>query len=730
MGTNRPQVNVSFLDPETIDQVSSMESSYETHMAQRGRTFALGMLLVLLVLAVYGVAVLGKFIYLDDQNVVENLALRTWGSGLWAIWAHPTIWPHYQPGWYSALLLEFKLFNVRQPGGYLGISILLHAINVLLLWTLLRKLEFPGAIAASAIFAVHPTNVEAVAWISQQSMVLCGTWSLLLMLIFLRHRGINPPTGIQGWAKLPESAWALYTLSVILFSAALSTHAVAAGLPMVLLVVIWWERGRLTREDLLSLLPLMAMAVVWIALVMIADIRRAATIAASTEAFEPASRWLDAPRVLGTYLMHWIAPVRLSFGYPPPATAMPIQIVFLIGILAIVTLAWGAQRRVGRGPLAAALIFVALFLPLMLVRTDLQRYGASAGDHLAYLPGMTLVVAIVAVLVEIESLSLRHWMRPALTGVAVCGLAVLTVLRIPNYRTARDLWNTALKTNPNSVLACNQLGLIELDERRYSAAMEHFRKALQRDPGDVTTHLNIARAALAAGETDKARMRFQEALTLAPDNPDVHFGLAGVLANLHDTDGAIREYNRVLQSRPDHFQAMSNLGLLYAERGDDDKAMAQYEAAIRVNPNFSVAYINMANLLFERGVRMSDQSFIQQAAQTLKQALALDPTNYGAYLNAGAMVTRMAQGYAADDVERKNLLQQADRFFRVAVSLQPRSAEAHANLAVVLTLNQRLPDAVYEWGKAAELAPDNVAIQRSLARARETLSGNTPRQSD
>jgi tetratricopeptide (TPR) repeat protein len=627
-------------------------------------------------------------------------------------------------------MLEFKLFNIRLPGGYLVISILLHAINVLLLWTLLRKLEVPGALVAAAIFAVHPVNVEAVAWISQQSMVLCGTWSLLLVLVFLRHRGINPPpAGMHGWARLPESGWALYALSLILWGAALSTHAVAAGLPIALLIILWWERGRFTREDMLSLLPLVAMAVVWIALVMIADSKRAATVAASAEALAPASRWLDVPRAGFTYLLHWIAPIGLSFGYPPPAPAMPIQIGFLIGLLAAVGLAWGALWRIGRGPLAAALIFIGLLLPLLLVRTDLQRYGASVGDHLAYLPGIALVVGIVAVLAQINLLSRRKWIRPALTGVAVCGLAMLTILRIPDYRTARNLWNTALKTNPNSVLAYNQLGLIELDEQQYSAATEHFRAALQRDPGDVTTHLNIARAALAAGETDKARMRFQEALPLAPDNPDVHFGLAGVLANLHDTDGAIREYTRVLQSRPDHFLAMSNLGLLYADRGDDDKAMAQYEAAIRINPSFSVAYINMANLLFERGVSMSDQSSIQRAAQMLEKAVALDPANYGAYLNAGAMVTRLAQGYAADDVERKNLLQQADRFFRKAVSLQPRSAEAHANLAVVLMLNQRLADAVYEWGKAAELAPDNVAIQRSLARAREMAGRDASQQS-
>jgi tetratricopeptide (TPR) repeat protein len=728
MGTNRPQVNVSFVDPQTIDESSSMSASYETQMAMRGRTFARGLLLVLLVTAVYAMAVLGKFIYLDDQNVVENLALRTWGSGLWAIWAHPTIWPHYQPGWYSTLLLEFKLFNVRVPGGYIAISILLHALNVLLLWTLLRKLEVPSALAAAAIFAVHPINVEAVAWISQQSTVLCGTWSLLLMLVFLRHRGINPPPlGMHGWARLPESSWALYALSFVLLGAALSTHVAAAGMPIVLLIMIWWERGRLRRQDLLSILPLAALAMLWLGIVMVADARRAATVAFSAETSTAWARSLDAPRAICIYLLHWIAPVGLSFGYPrAPASALPAQIGSLIGILAVIAAAWAALWRFGRGTLAGVVIFLTLFLPLLFARSDLQSYGASVGDHLAYLPGMAITVAVIAAVAGIRFLWQQKWIGVTVAGVAVCGLAALTIVRLPDYRTSQDLWKAALRTNPDSVLAYNQLGLIELDQKEYSAAMSHFREALRREPDHVTTHLNIARAALAAGEIDKARMRFQEALTLAPDNPDVHFGLAGVLASLHDTDGAISEYNKVLQSRPDHFLAMSNLGLLYADRGDYDKAMAQYESALRINPNFSVAYINMANLLFERGVSGSDQSSIQRAAEMLEKAVALDPTNYGAYLNAGAMVTRLAQGYAADDEERKNLLQQADRFFRKAVSLQPNSAEAHANLAVVLMLNQRMQDAVYEWGKAAELAPDNADIQRNLARAKQMASGTSP----
>src|SRR5262245_30898168 len=116
MAVNRPQqVGIEFVDPEqTLEAI-------ETQLAPRGRAAAQALLLIGIVWAVYAVALRGSFIFVDEKVVLENALLRQW-SGLWPIWIHPTILPHYQPLAYSAFLVEFKLFAL-QPAAYLTINV-------------------------------------------------------------------------------------------------------------------------------------------------------------------------------------------------------------------------------------------------------------------------------------------------------------------------------------------------------------------------------------------------------------------------------------------------------------------------------------------------------------------------------------------------------------------------------------------------------------------------------
>lgn len=717
MGTNRPTVNISFVDPETIDESASVSSAHESQIAARGRNFSIGLLLVLLVVAVFGVALRGQFIFLDDLNLTSNLALRTWGSGLYAIWAHPTIWPQYEPAWYSFLLLQYKLFSTKLAAGYIAISMLTHSVNVILLWTLLRRLELPGALITALVFAVHPVNVEAIAWISQQSILLCGTFSLAAMLAFLRHRGINPaPTGMRGWLGLPESNWALMLWSTTFLALAVASNPMGVCLPLVLAVLIWWERGHVTWSDLISLLPLSAISVLWLCVTLITDSRRTGAIVETG--------WLAS--VLGhcqailVYVAHVVAPVGLSFAYAQPSGGS-LFLALAAGALCIAMIGlWIARHRFGRGPIAVATAFVLTLLPALLTRTNLERYGAHVSDYLAYLGSMFLITGVVAAVgPAMDAIRLR-WARPAAVALIVVLLSILTLIRVPDYRDSDRLWNAALRSNPHSLLAHNQLGRIELYDRNDNArAMVHFRKALDASGEDVGTLRNIAEAYAISGNLDKARMCYQQALAADASDAKAHFGLAAILSQQNQTAAAVVEYQNAIRLEPGNAVAHLNLGVVFAERGELDRAVECYEQAIKLNPSLTVAYINYANLLFERFSAGADQSNMHKAVGLLERAMAVDPGNYGVYLNAGVMATRLAQTNASDAAERKALLGQAEKFFRKAVSLQPLAPDCHANLAVVLTLQERPDDSVFEWAKAASLAPENQELQRSLEQSRQ-----------
>ncbi|WP_428937305.1 tetratricopeptide repeat protein [Fontivita pretiosa] len=709
MAAKRPQVRVAFVPAEAPQPAElPLHSHPDTRIGWRASAFAQALLLMVLAAGVYIPALWGSFAWLDDRTVSDNLVLRTWGRGLTTIWVHPTVLPHYQPLAYTALLVEFKLFATRLPSGYLLVNLLLHAVNVLLLWTLLRRIAIPGALTAAAVFAVHPINVEAVAWISQQPLLLCGMFALSAMLVHLRFSGIDPTPPDDGRLvpRLPSRPAALYALSLALFVAAVMSHSAAVTLPVLVGLLIWWKR-RIRLSDWLGLAPMLAGAVIWTILIAgVIDPRRAAAINSPIDT-SALDRLLVAGTAVWVYLWHVLWPVGLSFAYAK-WTAAWWQASF--GLAALATLAglWLARERVGRGPFASAAGFSLLILPALGVfRTDLDLYSDVA-DHLAYLASAAVIAPLVAAAMQ-RPMATRApvfaWLRPAAACVMVLTLAGLTLWRVPDYRSTRSMWLAALRKNPNSAIAHNTLGLLDLQDGKISPAMEHFLRASQADPRDPRAYLNMAAAYEADGAYDKALMSYYQAMRLAPQDVEINFGLARVLAMQGSSAEAVREYQLVLQRQPTHLRALNNLGLLHADRGEIQQSIACFQRAIQIDPGFWLSYINLAGVYYGQGQ-------IEQAAQTLTRVVQMDPNNFEAFLNAGAMCARL------NDYEKAEIL------LRHAVRLRPGSTEAYQNLGLVLSARGNQSEALYCFDRAVELDPNNVVARANAQRLRQRLSAS------
>ena len=153
-----------------------------------------------------------------------------------------------RPQWYPLVLttfwVEYHLWGLA-PFGYHLINVLLHITSALLLWRLLTKLNVPGAWLAAAIFALHPVEVESVAWATERKNVLSCTLALLSLLIYL------------DWADRAESrSWGkLCNAAAMLFVAALLSKTVVATLPATILVIHWWKRGKVKWADVIPLIP-------------------------------------------------------------------------------------------------------------------------------------------------------------------------------------------------------------------------------------------------------------------------------------------------------------------------------------------------------------------------------------------------------------------------------------------------------------------------------------------
>ena len=198
--------------------------------------------LLLLIIAAFWPALFGGFVWDDNRYIVEEDQVRLVG-GLADIWFMPSSLAenHYWPVLYTSFWLEHKLWGFN-PFGYRLVNILLHCLNTLLLWRLLVRYAVPGAWLGAALFAVHPVHAEVVAWIITRKDLLATLFCLLAVICWQRYRQRPKPT--------------TYLALLLLFVAASFSKTVAVTLPALLLLLAWWQQGRIYGKDWRQIAPL------------------------------------------------------------------------------------------------------------------------------------------------------------------------------------------------------------------------------------------------------------------------------------------------------------------------------------------------------------------------------------------------------------------------------------------------------------------------------------------
>jgi hypothetical protein len=254
---------------KTTTSKSGLQNSVATIPWWR-RTWFISLLLLGLTLAAYLPALHAGFIWDDDDYLINNRTLHDL-PGLQRIWFETSATPQYYPLVHTTFWLEYHLWKLN-PLGYHLDNVFLHALAAILLWRVLLKLPVPGAWLAAAIFAVHPVNVESVAWVTERKNVLSAVFYFAAALAYLRFAvPDNPPdtndkrretTGKKLEEKQAGSTrWCWYVAALILFVGALFSKTVTTSLPAALLLVFWWKRGRIGLRDVLQLLPFFAVGV-------------------------------------------------------------------------------------------------------------------------------------------------------------------------------------------------------------------------------------------------------------------------------------------------------------------------------------------------------------------------------------------------------------------------------------------------------------------------------------
>ena len=273
-------------------------SAADKARGRRARALAAGALLVALTLAAYAPALDAGFVWDDDEYVTANATLRT-VAGLRRIWLEPGAVPQYYPVTFTSFWLEYRLWGLA-PLGYHLVNVVLHGLNAVLLWLVLVRLRVPGAWFAAAVFALHPMQVESVAWITERKNVLSGLFAFAAVLV---------------WLAGERAGWRRDVGVAALFAAAILSKSVTCTLPAVLLLLDWWRHGTLARRTVVRMLPLavggaaMAGMTIWME-----QHHVGATGAAWS--LSPAERVLVAGRALWFYPRTLVWPRALPFIYP------------------------------------------------------------------------------------------------------------------------------------------------------------------------------------------------------------------------------------------------------------------------------------------------------------------------------------------------------------------------------------------------------------------------------
>ena len=432
--------------------------------------------LVVTVFLVYQPAWRGGFLWDDDLHLLDNPVLKP--GGLATVWT-PGGYKQYWPLTCTAYWLEFKTWGL-DPLGFHLVNIALHALSALLVWRVLAALKAPGAFFAAAIFALHPVNVESVAWIAQLKGILSLLLALVSMLFFLAHERCG------GWWRWTLAA-GFYLLSAL-------AKGIAITLPVVLLACAWWQRGRIGRRDLIRILPYLLIGIVMAATnVWTQHLEGAAE--ASVRSDSIFSRAAVAGCAVWFYLGKLIWPLDLCFVYPRwridernVLSYLPgAMLVFLLG------LAWCRRRTWGRPIVILIVCYVGLLLPALgFVNIFFMAYSLVA-DHWQY-AAMIVPCAVFAGVATTLGRRIRGLSR---TGPWL-GLALLAILAGLTWRESRSyadietLYRTTIERNADCWMAHYNLGVCLEGRGEVGEALVHYGKALEIKPDFVHALNNMA----------------------------------------------------------------------------------------------------------------------------------------------------------------------------------------------------------------------------------------------
>ena len=397
----------------------------------------------------------------------------------------------------------------------------------------------------------------------------------------------------SGSASRRHAAW-WFGLSFVAFVLALLSKTTTIMLPVTLLCCAAWQRGRITRRDLLHTTPYFVLALAF-GLMSIWFQKNQALAGETILQTSFGERLITAGRDFWFYVGKAVWPANLSVFYSRWRTDVPALQAGIPALLmgVIFVLSWRFRRSWGRHALFGMGCFAILLFPA-LGFFDAQCFTKfQVSDHLQYLPLIALVSLAAAVIAALFNTRIFQ-------GVAIALIVALSILAFKRassfFATEEGLMRDTLAKNPAAWAADNDLGVVLVKKGKFAEATDHFKASLQSNPNNPDAHSNLGKMFALQGRLDEACVQHRAAIALRPDNPLLHENLAMTLEQLGKDQEAITQLNIALQFTPKIETRLNLAGLHYKTR-DFHRAVAQYHRALSLDTDNVKGLNNLGWLL-------------------------------------------------------------------------------------------------------------------------------------
>jgi Flp pilus assembly protein TadD len=605
----------------TTKLTSTRKSRYQPGSASfaSAETFVLGIVLALAIVAVYYPVHNHPFVNYDDEGyVTKNTAIQSglnWQTVSWAFTTyHESNW---HPLTWLSHALDYQFFGLN-PAGHHDKNLLLHVLNALLLFLVLRRATgtLGPSFMVAALFALHPLNVESVAWIAERKNLL----SMLFLLLAL---------GAYGW-YVRKPGVGRYAVVAVLFALGLMAKPQIVTFPFVLLLWDYWPLGRMSIgvKDSSATLPLAQRSFWWLLreklpLIVLAAASAGITMRAQRAGGAVASltqhplsvRLQNAAVSYIRYISKVFWPSQLAPLYPYPADTFPAALVVGASLLSLVISLLVLRYRQHRYLPVGWFWFLGTMVPMI----GLVQVGSQAmADRYAYLPCVGLFLMICWGVADwAKQQHLPRAVMPVVSSVVLLMLGFATRHQINYWSDNVTLWSHAIAVTGGNYIAQDNLGFALLQGGDADGATEHFQAALRIMPSDPTSLFKTAMFEQQRKNFPEALERYNTLLGLTQNiamRATVLTNMGYVYRNLHDMERAQASWQQAVDLDAESARAWIGLGLVAQESGNLSAAIRNYSQGVDVQPS-DVGYLLLAQALEKAGRTGEAQKPRQQASQ-------------------------------------------------------------------------------------------------------------------